>query len=212
VTPDTTTSTSLIIVSDFVCPWCYVGLREVEALMERHALDIRFAPYLLDPSTPPEGKPRRPQSAPDAPPSALELRGQSLGITFSRGRTFTSNSMLAHQAQEFAAEYEADHPGMDPLGFHRLMFKAYFSDLEDVGQIDTIVRIGAEAGLPDAELREALESGRYEQQVEDGLAWARAVGVTAVPTFVFDERLGVVGAQDQAVLEQALAQVRSQPR
>ena len=47
MTPDTTTSTSLIIVSDFVCPWCYVGLREVEALMERHALDIRFAPYLL---------------------------------------------------------------------------------------------------------------------------------------------------------------------
>ena len=212
MTPDTTTSTSLIIVSDFVCPWCYVGLREVEALMERHALDIRFAPYLLDPSTPPEGKPRRPQSAPDAPPSALELRGQSLGITFSRGRTFTSNSMLAHQAQEFAAEYEADHPGMDPLGFHRLMFKAYFTDLEDVGKIDTILRIGAEAGLPGAELREALESGRYEKQVEDGLAWARAVGVTAVPTFVFDERLGVVGAQDQAVFEQALAQVRSQPR
>lgn len=212
MTPDTTTSTSLIIVSDFVCPWCYVGLREVEALMERHALDIRFAPYLLDPSTPPEGKPRKPQSAPDAPPSALELRGQSLGITFSRGRTFTSNSMLAHQAQEFAAEYEANHPGMDPLAFHRLMFKAYFTDLEDVGKIDTILRIGAEAGLPGAELREALESGRYEKQVEDGLAWARAVGVTAVPTFVFDERLGVVGAQDQAVLEQALAQVRSQPR
>jgi len=212
VTPDTTTSTSLIIVSDFVCPWCYVGLKEVEVLMERHALDIRFAPYLLDPSTPPEGKPRKPQSAPDAPPSALELRGESLGITFSRGRTFTSNSMLAHQAQEFAAEYEEHHPGMDPLAFHRLMFKAYFTDLEDVGKIDTIVRIGAQAGLPGAELREALESGRYEKQVEDGLAWARAVGVTAVPTFVFDERLGVVGAQDQAVFEQALAQVHAQPR
>jgi len=200
--------TSLIIVSDFVCPWCYVGLREVETLMQRHDLAVRFAPYLLDPSTPPEGKPRKPQTSPDSPPSALELRGESLGITFSRGRTFTSNSMLAHQAQEFAAEYEESHPGMDPLAFHRLMFKAYFTDLEDVGTIDTVVRIGGQAGLPEAELREALESRRYEQQVEDGLGWARAVGVTAVPTFVFAEQLGVVGAQDQAVFEQALAQVK----
>jgi len=97
---------------------------------------------------------------------------------------------------------------MDPLAFHRLMFKAYFTDLEDIGTIDTVVRIGGQAGLPEAELREALESRRYEQQVEDGLGWARAVGVTAVPTFVFAEQLGVVGAQDQAVFEQALAQVK----
>lgn len=140
----------------------------------------------------------------------MEARGESLGITFSRGRTITSNTLLAHEAQEFAAEYEGSHPTADALLFHRLMFKAYFTDLEDVGQVDTLVRIGGLAGLPEDELREALETRRYQEQVEDGLRWARAVGVTAVPTFVFDEKLGVVGAQDQPVFEQVMRQLRDE--
>lgn len=139
---------------------------------------------------------------PGDPPSALEQRGTELGITFRRGRTWTSNSHLAFEAQEFAAEHE--QPGDDPLAFHRVMFKAYFDDLEDIGSIDNLVRIGGRAGLPETELREALESGRYRQQVDDGIRWSREIGVSAVPTFVIDEKYGIVGAQDQLVFEDLL--------
>lgn len=84
------------------------------------------------------------------------------------------------------------------------MFKAYFEDLEDIGNLDTVVRVGVEAGLPEAELREALTAGRYRDEVDEGIAWAQQVGVTAVPTFVLGEQYGIVGAQELPVFENVL--------
>ena len=84
------------------------------------------------------------------------------------------------------------------------MFKAYFEDLEDIGDVDTIVRVGTEAGLPAAELREALVSGQYRNEVDDGIRWSQEVGVTAVPTFVLGGEHGIAGAQESAVFEDLL--------
>jgi predicted DsbA family dithiol-disulfide isomerase len=192
---------AVIVVSDFVCPWCYIGLAEIARLHREYAIDLEFAPFLLDPSTPPEGKPRRPMTQPGDAPSDMEMRGQSLGITFARGRTFTSNSHFALEAAEFASE--RGHV----LDFREAMFKAYFTDLLDIGRAETVVAIGTSVGLDAPELRLALEDGAYRQQVDDGIAWSREIGVTGVPTFVFVEQYGVVGAQDYAVLEKVMAQL-----
>lgn len=159
---------------------------------------MQFAPFLLDPATPPEGKPRRQMTKPDDPPTAMEQRAAGLGITFTRGRQRTSNSHLSLEAAEFAAEHG------DAIRFHRAMFKAYFEDLEDIGMIDTVVRVGAGSGLVEGELREALTSGRYREKVDEDIRWAQQVGVTAVPTFVLDGKYGIVGAQDAAVFEELL--------
>jgi predicted DsbA family dithiol-disulfide isomerase len=189
---------SLVIVSDFVWPWCYIGLVEVERLRQAYDLDIQFAPYLLDPSTPSEGKPRRQATLPGDPPTPIEQRAADLGITFTRGRTWTSNSHLALEAAAFAEEHG------DPIPFHRAMFRAYFEELADIGEIETVVRIGAENGLAEVELREALVTRRYRDEVDEGICWARGIGVTAVPTFVLDGQYGIVGAQDAAVFEDLL--------
>ena len=185
----------LIVVSDFVCPWCYLGLQEIEKIRREYDVELRFAPYLLDPSTPPEGKPRRPMTREGDAPTDMEKRAEGLGIKFSRGRTMTSNSLLAHQAAEYAAEHD-----FEPA-FHQAMFKAYFTDLRDIGTIETVVDIGSSVGMDAGELRSALEAGTYRQQVEDGLDWAREIGVSGVPTFVFDGQYGVVGAQEYSVFE-----------
>jgi predicted DsbA family dithiol-disulfide isomerase len=84
------------------------------------------------------------------------------------------------------------------------MFKAYFEDLADIGESETVVRIGAAAGLPETELRDALAGRRYCDEVDEGIRWARGIGVTAVPTFVLDGQYGIVGAQDAAVFEDLL--------
>ncbi len=84
------------------------------------------------------------------------------------------------------------------------MFKAYFEDLADIGDLEVVVRVGAEVGVPVAELREALRSGRYREEVDEGVRWAQQVGVTAVPTFVLDGRYGIVGAQEAPVFEDLL--------
>lgn len=135
---------------------------------------------------------------PGDPPTPIEQRSSGLGITFTRGRTWTSNSRLALEAAEFAAERG------DGMRFHRAMFKAYFEDLVDIGNLDVVVRIGAAAGLPESELREALTRGQYRATVDEGIQEAQEIGVTAVPTFVLDEKYGIVGAQESRVFEDLL--------
>jgi predicted DsbA family dithiol-disulfide isomerase len=198
---------SIILISDFVCPWCYIGLTEVERLKQEYDFDVQFAPFYLHPETPPDGMPVGRRAVPlEAPPTDRELRGENLGIKFSRGRTWTSNSYLSLQAAEFAFEYG------DEWRFHKRMFKAYFEDLENIGELDTVVRIGADAGLDEKSLREALQEGRYRSRVDEGIAWSRAIGVTAVPTFIFNERLGMVGAQELPAFRQMMEQVGQAPR
>jgi predicted DsbA family dithiol-disulfide isomerase len=139
---------------------------------------------------------------PDAPPTPVEERGKRLGLTFTRGRKITSNSHLALEAAEFANEYS-----VDPWGFHKRMFKAYFEDLEDIGDLETLVRIGADAGVDAEGMREALTEGRYRQRVDEGIDWSRGIGVTAIPTFVFNERYGIVGAHEQEAFRQMMAKL-----
>lgn len=167
---------------------------------------MRFAPFLLDPSVPPEGKPRRQHSQPGDPPSALELRGESLGITFSRGREKTSYSIPALEAGEFATEHG------DALGFHRALFKAYFTDLVDISDPGILVEAAVAAGLDGGALADALETGQYRQQVIDGINWSRGIGVTAIPTFVFQEQHGIVGAQDYSVFQSMMTELGQTPR
>lgn len=192
---------SLIVVSDFVCPWCYIGMTELDRIQREFELEVRFAPYLLDPTTPPEGKPRRPMTKPGDPPTEMEQRAKSLGLTFSRGRTFTSNPHLAHEAAEYAAEH-----GFEPA-FHRAMFKSYFTDLADIGKLQYIVEVGASVGMDATDLRSVLEAGTYRQEVDDGIEWSREIGVTAVPTFVLDEQYSIVGAQDYTVFEKVMTRL-----
>jgi len=163
---------------------------EVERLQQEYDFDVQFAPFYLHPETPPEGMPSRRIVPPEAAPTQMEERGEGLGIKFSRGRKWSSNSYLSLQAAEFAFQYG------DIWRFHRRMFKAYFTDLEDIGDLETVVRIGADAGLDADALRAALQDGRYRPQVDEGIGWSRQIGVTAIPTFVFNERLGMVGAQE----------------
>lgn len=179
---------------------------EVERLQREYDVQVRWAPYLLDPTTPPEGKPRKPQTRPDDPPTQIEARGAEGGLTFRRGRTWTSNSHLALEAAEWCAEMP------EANAFHRAMFKAYFDDLEDIGDIEVILRTAASVGLDVEALRPVLENRELKDQVDQGILWAREVGVTGVPTFVFEEKWAVVGAQDYNVFESLVQKLGKQPK
>ena len=162
-------------------------------------MTVSWAPFFLDPTIPPEGRTRAPRTKPGDPPTHLELRGERAGIEFRRGRTYTPNSHLALETAEHAQEF-----GHDDAGLHRALFRAHFELDQNLGDVDTLVRIGAESGLDAAGLRESLETGRYRSQVDQRIAWAQAVGVTAVPTYVFNERHAVVGAQEYEVFERVM--------
>ncbi len=179
---------------------------EVERLRQEYDIEVEFAPFLLRPDIPPGGGPVRHVTGPDEPPTRTEQRGEPLGIKFSRGRTRTSYSHLALEAAEFASEYG------DLWTFHRRMFRAYFEDLEDIGEIEVVVKAGVDAGLPEDALREALVEGRYRDRVDEGIEWTRSIGVTAIPTFVFDQQYGMVGAQELPAFRSMLEKLGYQPR
>ena len=111
--------------------------------------------------------------------SRSEASGQ--GSRSGAGRTFTPNSHLALETAEYAQE-----AGHDGEALHRALFRAHFEEDDDLGDLETLLRIGGAAGLDGEELREALTTGRYRQQVDHAIAWAQGVGVTGVPKFIFD--------------------------
>jgi predicted DsbA family dithiol-disulfide isomerase len=185
----------VLVISDFVCPWCYLGLVEIERVEREYLVELRHVPYLLDPSTPPEGKPRRPMTRPGDPPTEMELWAEAAGIRFTRGRERTSSSVLAHEGAEFA------HESGRARTYAREMFRAYFTDLEDIGNPEVVLRVGERAGLEVDALRHALEAHTYRQRVLDAIGWTREAGVSGVPTFVFGDRFALSGAQDAAVYD-----------
>jgi predicted DsbA family dithiol-disulfide isomerase len=197
---------SIIVVSDFVCPWCYVGHKEIERIKERFAVDVHWTPFLLDPTVPEEGRPQQRRTKDGDPPTSLEERGQSLGITFTRGRTFRPNSHLALETAMYAEDLGIDHGPLEEA-----LYRAHFDALEDISDIDTLVRIGSESGLDAEALREVLETRRYREAVDEAIRWAQEIGVTAVPTFILDGRHGIVGSQEAAVFERVLEELGHQP-
>lgn len=174
---------------------------EVERIQQEWDVDIEWRPFFLDPTIPPEGRQRDPQTTADTPKSHLELRGEAAGIEFRRGRTFTPNSHLALQAGEWAQE----HGTLDQLhAYHRALFKAFFTDFEDLSDPEVLVRHAEEVGLDHEALRTALETKAYEEQVNQGIQHSYNIGVTGIPTFIINDQYAVVGAQDYEIFERVL--------
>ncbi len=174
---------------------------EVEKLQEKYDVDVRFAAYLLDPTTPPEGKPRKRYTQPDDPPTDMELRAEAGGLKFTRGREWTSNSHLALEAGEYASDHGKG------IEFHRHVFKAYFEDLADISDVDLLVGIGKDVGLDPGDLKKTLDERANREAVDEIIQWSRNIGVTGVPTFVFNEKYGIVGAQDFSVFESMMERI-----
>ena len=184
------------LVSDYICPWCYIGLKRLERLIDEFPTEFDVTAYELRPGLPPQGLPRdQLQAGRVYPPGYLDnLRetAREAGIEMKRP-PIVPNTRKAHEATEFAKEAGRLLP------FHRAVFSAYWQDEDNIGDVGVLCRIGTECGLDAAELRAALDEGRYAAEIEEQIAWTRAAGITGVPTFIFDEKFALVGAQEYEV-------------
>jgi predicted DsbA family dithiol-disulfide isomerase len=120
-------------------------------------------------------------------------------------RTRTYNSRLAQELGKWADT----QPGGERL--HDALFRAYFVDNKNIGEIDTLVDIASSIGLPAAAARQVLETRQFQAAVDADWQRSRAFGITGVPTFVANGR-GVVGAQPYEVLEQLIRVAGGGPR
>jgi predicted DsbA family dithiol-disulfide isomerase len=194
----------LRVVSDYICPWCYIGLTRVVKLREEFDIELEVGAFELRPGIPPEGISREEVGRSRVyPPGYLEnLRATAAeaGIEMKRP-SLVPNTRKAHEATEFAKE----HGRLWEI--HRALFHAYFEEERNIGDVDVLCEIATGIGLDADSLRTALADGCYDAEVEEQLSWARAAGVTGVPTVIFNEKFAVVGAQEYAVFRDVAGRV-----
>jgi len=202
------------IWSDIACPWCYIGKRRFEAALARfeHRDDVHviWRSFELDPTAPREregdGASRIAAKYGMTVQRAREMQQQMTDTAAGEGLAFRFD--LARSGATFDAHrvvHLAHENGLQDAMKERLL-RAYFIEGELVGDHETLVRLAAEVGLNEAEVRSTLASDRYAEQVREDEQTARAFGISAVPTFVVDRGLGASGAQPPEALLELLRQ------
>lgn len=202
------------VVSDVVCPWCYLGEKRLEAALaeEPRPVALRWRPYQLDPTIPSGGLDRteymerkfgrdgRLKSVHDH----LARLGAEVGISFAFDRIERApNTLDAHRLIRWAASADAQRQVVDRL------FRAYFVEGRDVGDRAVLLDVAAASGLDADVVDKRLGEGADVDAVRREIAEAQAIGVTGVPFFIFAGRVGVPGAQDVPLLRRAMDEARA---
>lgn len=133
----------------------------------------------------------------------MNRAGEPYGIVFGE-LSRVSNSHLALEAGEFAKDAGKFHE------YHDRVFRAYFSELLDIGNLDVLVKLAVEAGLDAGDLRIALDTGRYAQRLQRAREAAEKHAITAVPTFIIEGKHKIVGAQPMKVFREKLLAAQSE--
>jgi predicted DsbA family dithiol-disulfide isomerase len=205
------------IYSDVVCPWCYVGEKRFERALAAYPgaadVEVVFRPYQLDPAAPAEAYPlrryleRRFGGPSEGMTKQVSAAATGEGITFDWDRALAANTFTAHRLARLAErEYG---PGVQRALVDRL-FAAHFTDGQDVGDLAVLTRLAVEAGMDEERVRSYLTSDEGAEELASELDQARRLGIRAVPSFVFEGKFMVQGAQSASVFLQALEEVEKQ--
>jgi predicted DsbA family dithiol-disulfide isomerase len=210
---------TLDVISDVICPWCYIGKRRLEkavaALAGRHEVRVRWHPFQLNPQMPKGGMDRRVYRtakfgswerslALDARVTAVGA-GEGLVFAFDKMKR-TPNTLDAHRLIRLA--------GLEgvPDAVVEALFRAYFTEGRNLSDRQTILDVVARAGL---------DRGRAEAELysDDGLAAIRAeeaeahrLGVQGVPFFIVNGEVALSGAQEPGAFLGAFEQVSNAPQ
>jgi predicted DsbA family dithiol-disulfide isomerase len=208
--------TTIEIVSDLVCPWCFIGLRRLDAAIAEVRRDLpgfacekRWRPFFLNPDTPPEGEPYRPflekKFGGRAPVEALFERVRDAGKVWGVTYAFEKIEVRANTLQAHRLIHWAQQRG-DAERLVERLFMAQFQRGERIGDPALLVRVAEECGYPSDEVERYLASSQDEDTLRATERRFREMGISMVPTFIVDGRQVVVGAEDPAILAAAIRQ------
>ena len=204
------------IWSDIVCPWCYVGKRRFEtalAAFDAEPVEVVHHSFQLNPAAPRDAttdrramlmqKYRLTEARVDELDAQMTELAAAEGLQFHLGGTVTGNTLDAHQLVHLAHE-----TGRQDAMLERL-YRAYFSESRSVFDPESLVELARDVGIEPETARAALSEARYASAVRDDMEIARRIGITGVPFFVIDSRLGVSGAQASATFLEALTTAKT---
>jgi len=202
------------IWSDIMCPFCYIGKRNVESALsqfeEKDNIEIVWKSFQLDPSIPQsfDEKVNVYQYLADRKGMSYEQSermhesvvrtAKEAGLTYNFDTAIVANSFKAHRLIQLAKE-----KGIGDQAEERL-FRAYFTEGRDFGDPEELVKLGNDIGLTEPEVIEALTNDIYANKVRQDIYEAQTIGIRAVPSFIFNRRYAVTGAQPPHVFLQTL--------
>ena len=200
------------VISDVMCPWCYIGKRRLDRaqVLARHVEPvIRWRPFQLDATIPPEGMDRQDYldkkfGRDRAAGMYTQIRetGEAEGIAFAFDRiTKSPNTINAHRLIRWA-----EVGGQQDCVVERL-FELYFTEGEDIGEAPVLLEAAREADMDVELVAEVLATDKDVDEVQKEIALAHELGVQGVPTFVLDQTHILVGAQRAEVLADAMVQI-----
>jgi predicted DsbA family dithiol-disulfide isomerase len=203
------------VISDVVCPWCFIGKRRLEQALARlrdapgaPAVSVTWLPFQLNPDLPQAGMDRadyvRRKFGHAAPQiyARVEAVGRSLGIPFAFDAIARQpNTVAAHQLIALAGSAGRQDEMVETL------FRAYFLEAADLTQRATLLGLAQRAGIDPAPAGACLDDPLQRQAVLEAERDSRELGVEGVPLFLFNRRLAVSGAHEPQVLLRAIEQV-----
>ncbi len=210
------TTVKLDILSDPICPWCYIGKTHLDKALAEvpdHPFVIEWHPFQLNPDMPREGMDRRDylerkfggkDGAVKAYAPVVEHAGNA-GLTINfEAMTRTPNTLDAHRLIHWAGIEGKQTEVVDAL------FQAYFVDAKDIGDHTVLAGVAREAGM-DADVAARLLQGDSDvQAIQDRDAHSRKMGVSSVPTFIVASQHAVPGAQPPELWKQVIKDIQQQ--
>ncbi len=200
------------IWSDVMCPFCYIGKRRFEDALQhfenKDEIEIEWKSFQLNPDLETDTSINIDQYLADVKgwtiDHARDLNAHvtqmaaEAGLTYNFDKAVVANSFKAHRFSHLAKK--------NGLGIEaeEQLFKAYFTDGKNIDDLNTLVELGKQIGLDAAEVRQALESNAYADDVKHDIAEAQHLGIQGVPFFVLNNKYAVSGAQAVPVFEQTL--------
>lgn len=203
------------VISDVVCPWCYLGQKRLDkAIAALPGVDVKVSwrPYQLDPTVPPEGKDRKAYMLAkfgdlgriEAAHERLKELGTAEGIAYDFDAIkVAANTLNAHRLIHWAGQEGAETQDR----VVRALFADYFERGRNIGDAAVLVEAAREAGMDGAVVETLLPGDADRDVVQDEIGQASRMGVSGVPCFVLGGKYAVSGAQEVAVLANAIEQV-----
>ncbi len=216
---------NLDMVSDVVCPWCWLGLRRVEAAIEifgRDKVTLNMRPFQLDASVPPEGVDYKEYIRNKFGDTSsdnkwmqmrehLEAAGQAENIPFRfDGIPKRANTFNAHRIIRWAQGQSVDGKSLGPKAAEAF-FHAYFKRHKDLNDTQTLLSLSEQIGLIPEVIEKLLSEDADVKSLQEEEAFFRNLGVSGVPTFIANGKYAIQGAQDVSALVIFLEQVEAGP-
>lgn len=204
------------VVSDTICPWCYIGKRRLERALAvsggAHAW-IGWRPFQLNPDMPVEGMEREVYLAKkfgsrervERVYAPIVEAGREEGIAFAFDRMKrTPNTLMSHRLIRIAGKMGRQNEAVDGL------FRAYFEEGRDIGDLTVVSDVARDAGMDRDEVHAYLETDADLDRVRAEDAFARELGIQGVPCFIIDRRYAVSGAQEPEAFAEIFKRVQAE--